>query len=200
MHRGSAGLAGSRRPDHVANNATARPSETALYFGDRKTQGAPGERPADLNVVVNLDLAAMAKEGSLLMVPAASVGYVADQRIVPHSSAAIGGKTTPQANGNRAETTASGRARCNVGPRSVDEDTPLKVNRSQSAHGDTSSVAVGNRAGCLVAGHRPETGPSSVGTATEFAPILVSRPGAKAVDVACGTPPSRSSCYTMGRR
>jgi predicted transcriptional regulator of viral defense system len=49
-------------PEPLAREATARPGETALYLGDRKTHGARGERLPEWNVVVNVDPAAIAEE------------------------------------------------------------------------------------------------------------------------------------------
>jgi len=55
-------LLGHDVPEQVARNATAGPSETALYLGDRKTHGASGERLPTWSVVVNMDLAAIAEQ------------------------------------------------------------------------------------------------------------------------------------------
>ncbi len=55
-------LLGHDVPEPLTKEATARPGETALYLGDRKTHGARGERLPEWNVVVNVDLAAIADE------------------------------------------------------------------------------------------------------------------------------------------
>ncbi len=55
-------ILGREVPDPLANGATARPGESALFLGDRRTYGARGERLPRWQVIVNVDSAAVLDE------------------------------------------------------------------------------------------------------------------------------------------
>jgi len=105
-------------------------------------------------------------------------------------------KTMPHANASTAGSTAALQVSYTVSPQSVNEATVLNVNGGQSTYGGNSAVVLGNGAGCLIGGQRPETGPSPVGTAMECAPMTVGRPATETVDVTSDTPPPQAPVVT----